>query len=73
MREEPKVYIDALRQRMLSRGRGSDHVEGRLIMAEEYRKLYMRHSAEIGYINNSDGRREAAGADVARIIFEALA
>jgi guanylate kinase len=64
MINSPQDYKDILLRRMISRGRGTDHIEGRLIMAEKYRRLYIKNRGETTYINNADNKLHKALAQV---------
>jgi guanylate kinase len=66
MREGPDQYLGALRQRLLSRGRLSDLIEGRLVKAAAYRELYLANSEDAVYIANQDGCLPEATRAIAR-------
>jgi guanylate kinase len=60
MLTNPEEYLRILRERMTKRGRATDDIDGRLIMAMEYRELYLQYRGQIPFIDNSDGQAERA-------------
>jgi len=66
--DEPKLYLDALRARMKSRGRTSDSIEGRLIKASEYRETYISNPSNSVYIDNSTGEIESALRNISQYV-----
>jgi len=52
----PEHYITILRKRMSNRGRGTDHIEGRLVMAMRYRDQYLQVRDHVTFIDNSQGQ-----------------
>lgn len=64
MVDSPEEYLGILADRMLMRGRATDDIKGRLIMAARYRELYLQHRGLARYINNSNGQVDAASAQL---------
>jgi len=69
IRDGPDEYLEALRERLGSRRRPSDLIEGRLAKAAAYRDLYLANEEEAIYIDNSNGRLEEAGRAIAHAAF----
>lgn len=53
-------YIEALRRRLINRGRPSDNIDARLAVAKEYRQLYIDNLDEFQFVDNSDGNAKKA-------------
>lgn len=66
MQDDPRAYLEALRERMSRRGRSSDLIDGRLKKAAEYRGLYLKNRQDALYVDNSEGRLQQATRTVAR-------
>lgn len=64
--DNPDVYLESVRARMVRRGRSSDLIEGRLVQAASYRELYIENREEAVYVDNSDGRLEEASRLIAQ-------
>lgn len=62
----PDQYLATLHERMMSRGRATDLIQGRLSKAALYRELYLDNAGEATYVDNSDGRITQASGCIVR-------
>jgi guanylate kinase len=62
----PEHYITVLRERMSNRGRGTDHIEGRLVMAMRYRDQYLQVRDRVLFIDNSQDQMAEAHRMISR-------
>ena len=60
MLQNSRQYLTILAERMVGRARVSDDIIGRLIMAAEYRDLYIQYADEAVFIDNSSGHLDEA-------------
>lgn len=73
LHDNPDIYLEKVRTRMLNRGRPSDLIEGRVKQAANYRELYIANRQEAIFIDNSDGRLEEAGKHIAKTALSLVA
>lgn len=66
LHDNPAVYLERVRARLVNRGRSSDLVEGRVAQAANYRELYLANKEDAVFIDNSDGQLEEAGRRIAQ-------
>ena len=66
LHDSPVKYLETVRGRMVSRGRSSDLIEGRVMQAAKYRELYLSNQERAVFIDNSDGRLAEAGKHIAQ-------
>lgn len=67
MLNNPELYASLLRERMLTRARSSDLVDGRIARAMRYRELYISNQADAAYVENANGHTDDASRAIARI------